>query len=69
MALCVIRQPLEELVTLLAALPALGAGVCFIDDDEFGAKALEGLAAALGLDVVQADDGEGMGVKQRGTGW
>ena len=58
-----VRQALEQLVALLTALACLGAGVGLVHDDELGAEALEGLASALGLDVVQANDRVGVGVE------
>ena len=64
-ALGVFCQTFEQLITLLAALATLGAGVCLVHDDEFRAKALEGFAPTFGLDVVQADDCEGVGIKHR----
>ena len=64
----VVCQALEQLEALLAALATLSAGVGFVHNDEFGAKALEGFAPAFRLDVVQTDDGERMGIKHRGAG-
>ena len=66
-ALRVFCQTFEQLITLLAALATLSAGVGFVHDDKFRAKALEGFAPTFGLDVVQADDCEGVGIKHRGA--
>ena len=66
-ALSVFCEAFEQLVTLLTTLAPLGAGVGFVHDDEFRAEALEGLATAFGLDVVQTDHGEGLRVEDRGA--
>src|SRR5690606_27762554 len=49
-------EPLQKLVTLVAALTGGRAGVRLVDDDQLGARAEELGAAAFALDVVEADD-------------
>ncbi|MCY1543201.1 hypothetical protein D9M68_790060 [compost metagenome] len=51
-----------------AALIATYAGVCLIDDDEFRTGLREAGTAAICLDVVEADNGEGMYRENRITG-
>ncbi|CAJ6933683.1 Uncharacterised protein [Burkholderia pseudomallei] len=41
----------------------------FVHDDELGTKFLEGFATTFGLDVVQADHSEWIGIEYRGTWW
>ena len=64
----VLCQTLEQLVALLSALTRVGAGVCLVNDDEFGAETLEGFTPPIGLDVVQADHGERVGIEHRRAG-
>ena len=65
LALGIGGKALEQLEPLLAALMRSDAGVRLVDHDQRRARAREAVAAPLGLDVVEADDGVGMGVEQR----
>ena len=58
-------EPLEQLEPLLPALVRADAGMRLVDDDQRRAGARKAVAAPLGLDVVEADHGVGMGVEQR----
>ena len=51
---------LEEAVAQMRAVVGRDAGVGLVDDDELRARADELVAADVGLDVVEADDGERM---------
>ena len=53
----------EELKTLLAAEMRADAGVGFVNDDERWTGAREAFAALLCLDVVEADNGERVGLE------
>ena len=55
-----VGQGAQQLVAAMGATTA-GAAVGLVDDDELGAGADELDAAALVLDVVQADDGVRVG--------
>ena len=39
------------------------AGMCLINNDSFGARTCEALTPFVGLDVIQTDDCEWMGIE------
>ena len=57
-------QPRQKLEALLPPLVRADAGMRFVDDNEIRAAPGEAFAALLGLDVVEADDREGIGIEQ-----
>ena len=63
MALAILGKPLEQFEALLPALVRADAGVRFVDHDQSRAGAREAVAAPLGLDVVEADHGERIGIE------
>ena len=64
LAVFVRRQALEQTEPLLAPALRPNAGMGFVDDDHAGADARELVAAAIGLDVVEADHCERVGFEQ-----
>ena len=67
--LAIMRKPIEESEALLPALVRADAGVRFIHHDERRTGAGEAFAPTIGLDVVEADHGVGIGLEQRLRGW
>ena len=65
MALGIGGQLAQQLETLLARLACADTGVRLVDDDKFRAGTNEVVAMSVGLDVIQANHGEGMGVEDR----
>src|SRR6516162_10285764 len=61
-------EPLQQLMALMAALARRSAGMRLVDDDELRAGTKELAAALLALDVVEADDREGVGGKDTFAG-
>ena len=61
-------QLLQQLEAELLALPYGGASVGFIDDDALGGDGEEVLAMPLAFDLVEADDDEGVLVKETHAG-
>ena len=57
-------KSLQQFKPLLAPLMSTDAGVSFVHDYEVRAGASEALAALVCLDVVEADHGEGVSLKE-----
>src|ERR1039458_6371264 len=53
------------LMTSAPAFSAVRAGVCLVDDHQFGTRAQELISAALALDEIQRNDNEVVDVKER----
>ena len=60
----VLREPLQQLETLLLAFVGAHTSVGFVNDHEVGTGPREPLPALLGLDVIEADNRVGVGVEE-----
>ncbi len=60
----VLGETLQQAIATLAAAVGTHAGVSLVDDDAGRTRGREALTALLGLDVVQADDREGVDLEQ-----
>lgn len=58
-----LREFLEEAIAQVSSSTGRGAGMGFVDDDERGADAEEVGASGVAFDVIEADDGIGVGEK------
>ena len=67
--LTVVGKALEQAEPLLAAALGTDTSMCFIDDNRCRADPCELVATAVGLDVVEADDREGMRLEQADARW
>jgi hypothetical protein len=65
MTLLLFRQPLQQLEALLPSLMRANAGMRLVDRDKSRTGPRKGVAAPVGLDVVETDHGVGVGIKQR----
>ena len=59
------RETGKEIKTLLSTFMSAYAGVRFIDDNKLWTSSSEGVATPFGLDVIQANHGERVGIEKR----